>query len=112
MNPPFPEPNLHRLVTEIPRRAVEFVGFDFGFCDEAGLLRVREYGVDVFVFEAVVDGYPEVACGFDCDLDLRIRFQVCDEFFVAVWVVLESEFFFNSSFRRLDACDAAGFMDI
>ena len=49
--------------------------------------------MDVFVFESVVDGDPEVACGFDCDLDFWVGFQVHDKFFVAVWVVLEREFF-------------------
>lgn len=36
VNPPFPEPNSHRLVTEIPRRAVYFIGLDSGFCDGPG----------------------------------------------------------------------------
>ena len=49
--------------------------------------------MDLFIFEAVVDWDPEVACGLDCDLDFWVGFEVCDEFFVAVWVVLEREFF-------------------
>jgi hypothetical protein len=41
---------------------VELVGFDLRLSDHTCLLGVGEYGVDVFVFEAVVDGDPEVAC--------------------------------------------------
>ena len=49
--------------------------------------------MDVFVFEAVVDGDPEVACGFDGYLSFRVGFEVCDEFLMAIWTVLEREFF-------------------
>jgi hypothetical protein len=68
--------------------------------------------VDVLVFKAVVDWDPEVACRFDCDLDFRVGFEVCDEFLMAVWSVLEREFFYDSSLMRLYACDASSFMDI
>ena len=91
---------------------IELVGLDFGFGDEAGLLGVGEYGVDLFVFEAVVDWDPEVACGLDGNLSFRVGFEVCNEFHMAVWGVLEREFFYDSSLWRLYACDAAGFMDV
>jgi hypothetical protein len=45
-------------------------------------------------------------------VDFWVGFEVCDEFLMAVWVVLEREFFYDSSLWRLYACDASGFMDI
>lgn len=54
VNPPFPEPNSHRPVTEIPRRAVQLVSLDPCFGYDLDLQRIRKLHLHALRLQGLV----------------------------------------------------------